>query len=108
MSYKIKFLPEAQKDLKEFNPAQQRQIGIQIKKFSQNPLPKNEGGYGNPLGNKRGRNLTGLCKIVLKKLGVRVVYELIREDDIMEIIVISVRADEEVYKIADKRTNNRG
>jgi len=72
---------------------------------AQNPLPQNEGGYGKPLGNKQGKNLTGFCKIILMKLGIRVVYELIRTDEIMEIIVIAARADEEVYDIAAKRRN---
>ncbi|MCL2815816.1 MAG: type II toxin-antitoxin system RelE/ParE family toxin [Oscillospiraceae bacterium] len=104
MSYEVKFSPEAEKDLKTFNPAQERQIGIQIKKFAQNPLPQNEGGYGKPLGNKRGRNLTGLCKIVLKKLGIRIVYELIRTETTMVVVVVAARADEEVYDIAAART----
>ena len=103
MSYDIKYSDEAEKDLKEFNPAQLRQIRKSIEKFSENPLPKNEGGYGNPLGHKHGKNLTGLCKITFKKLGVRVVYKLIRTSEVMQIIVIAARADDEVYDIADKR-----
>ena len=103
MSYEIEYSAEADEDLEEFNPAQRRQIGIQIEKFSLNPLPKNEGGYGNPLGNKHNINLTGFCKITLKKMGVRVVYKVMRTDKIMKIVVIAARADEEVYKIAAKR-----
>jgi mRNA interferase RelE/StbE len=103
MNYRIKYADEAKKDRNEFNKSQRQQIDRAILKVAQNPLPQNEGGYGKPLGNKRGRNLTGLCKIVLKNLGIRVVYELIRRDDIMEIIVIAARADEEVYDIAAKR-----
>ena len=104
MNYNIDYSDEAKSDLKEFNKSQRRQIYDAIFKVSQNPLPQNEGGYGKPLGNKHGNNLTGLCKIVLKKLGIRVVYQLIRKDDIMEIIVIAARADEEVYELAAKRT----
>ena len=100
---KFEYSAEANEDLEKFNAEQQRQIGIQIEKFAENPLPKNEGGYGNPLGNKYGLNLTGLCKITLKKMGVRVVYKIIRTDKIMRVIVIAARADEEVYKIAAKR-----
>lgn len=105
MKFDIEYTAEADEDLEEFNPEQRRQINIQIEKFSKNPLPKNEGGHGNPLGNKQSRNLTGLCKIVLKKLGVRVVYKLIRTDKIMKVLVIAARKDEEVYKIAEKRNN---
>ena len=68
-----------------------------------NPLPQNEGGYGKSLGNKQSKNLTGLLKIKLLKLGIRVVYKLVRTDDIMKIIVVAARADDEVYDIAFKR-----
>ncbi|MCL2095444.1 MAG: type II toxin-antitoxin system RelE/ParE family toxin [Oscillospiraceae bacterium] len=105
MSYRIKYSDEAKKDRKAFNNYQLEQIDKAVLKVSKNPLPQNEGGYGKPLGHKQGRNLTGLCKIVLKKLGIRVVYELVRKGDIMEIIVIAARNDEEVYDIALKRIN---
>ena len=91
MSYEVEYSPEAQKDLNDFNPAQKRQIGIQIEKFALNPLPKNEGGYSSPLGNKGGANLTGLCKIKFKKLGVRVACQLIRADKTMKVVVIAAR-----------------
>jgi len=99
----VTFIPEAEKDRAKLEISARNQVDKAIRKVSQNPLPKNEGGYGNPLGNKRGKNLTGLLKIKLKKLGIRVVYDLIREKETMRIIVISIRADNEVYKIADSR-----
>ena len=102
-NYRYKYSSEAEKDLDNFNKSQIEQITKAIRKVSQNPLPQNEGGFGKPLGNKQGRNLTGLFKIVLMKLGIRIVYELIRKDEIMEIIVVAARADEEVYDIAAKR-----
>jgi len=74
-----------------------------IRKVSQNPLPKSEGGFGNPLGHRQGKNLTGLYKITLKKQGIRVVYELIRKGKTMQIVVIAARADDEVYSIASER-----
>lgn len=74
-----------------------------IDKVSANPLPQAEGGYGKPLGNHNKANLTGYMKIKLKDLGLRVVYGLVRENNVMKIIVISVRADEEVYLEAASR-----
>ena len=59
--------------------------------------------HGKPLGNKSGRNLTGLLKIKLKDAGLRVVYKLIQTETEMIIVVIGARADEEVYDIASKR-----
>jgi len=102
-NYQIEWSDEAKKDRNEFNAYQRTQINKAVHKVSQNPLPQNEGGYGKPLGNKFGNNLTGLCKIVLMKLGIRVVYKLIRTDEIMRIIVVAARADEEVYNIAAAR-----
>jgi mRNA interferase RelE/StbE len=103
MKYKYKYSKEAEKDLDDFNKSQIEQITKAIRKVLQNPLPQNEGGLGKPLGNKQGQNLTGLCKIVLMKSGIRVVYKLIRTDELMEIIVVAARADSEVYDIAEKR-----
>ena len=102
-SWKISFADEAKKDHAAFDISVRNQVNKAIRKVSQNPLPKSEGGYGEPLGNKRGRNLTGLFKIKLKKLGIRVVYRLIRTDEMMKIIVVAARADDEVYEIAAKR-----
>ena len=106
MSYKLEYTDEAKSDLKGFDGSQAKQIRKIIDKVSENPLPKSEGGYGEPLGNKRGTNLTGHCKIKLLKLGVRVVYKLIRVDNIMKVIVIAARADNEVYEITAKRIKN--
>ena len=72
-------------------------------KVSQNPLPAESGGYGKPLGNKGGQNLTNLLKIKFKNLGVRVVYKVECTETVMKIIVISARADEYAYKEAAKR-----
>ena len=64
-----------------------------------------KGGYDKPLGNKGGNNLSGLFKIKLKGLGLRIVYKLEQEalDNIMKIVVISMREGNEVYEIAAKR-----
>ena len=96
-------MEEAVTDMNDLDGSAKKQVDAAILKVSQNPLPKSEGGYGNPLGNKHDNNLTGLCKIKLLKLGIRVVYKLIRENDIMIVVVVAARADEEVYKIAAKR-----
>ena len=99
----VEFTNQAVKDRDALGASARNQVDKAIRKVSQNPLPKNEGGYGNPLGNKHGKNLTGLLKIVLKKLGIRIVYKIIRNRDMMKIIVIAARADNEVYEITLKR-----
>jgi mRNA interferase RelE/StbE len=103
VSYYVAYTDEAKNDLKGFDGSPQKVIRKAIDKVAENPLPKSEGGYGTALGNKRGNNLTGLCRIKLLKLGVRVVYEIVRDDKVMKIIVIAARADDEVYEIAADR-----
>ena len=117
MTWNIEFLEEAKKDLKKLDHSVQLQVvkGIEkvrknyaicktvIKSVRKNPLPTDKGGYGKPLGNKNGINLTNLLKIKFRDLGIRVVYKLEYVDDIMKIIVISARTDEAVYKEAAKR-----
>ena len=39
-------------------------------------------------------------------MGIRIVYELVRRDKLIEIIVVAARADEQVYQIAAQRRNN--
>ena len=103
MSWRLEYLPEAEKDLKDLDGSQRILVLKAIKKVQQNPLPIDEQGYGKPLGNHSGNNLAGLLKIKLRSSGLRVVYQLRRTESSMIVIVIGVRADEEVYDIAQKR-----
>ena len=104
MNWEIHYSDEAKTDLRDLDGSQLKSVLKAIKKVSQNPLPVNEGGYGKPLGNKHGKDLTGLCKIKLMKEGIRVVYALIRTETTMKIVVIAARSDDEVYELAGQRT----
>ncbi len=103
MIWSIEFLEEAKRDLKKLDHSVQVQVLKGIRKVSKNPLPVQEGGYGKPLGNKTGVNLTNLLKIKFRDLGIRVVYKTIQVDNVMKVIVVSARTDEQVYKEAGKR-----
>ena len=103
MSWEIVYMEEALHDLQDLDNAQRVLVLKSIRKVSVNPVPQSEGGYGKPLGNIGGRNLTGLLKIKLRNAGLRVVYRLERVGETICIIVISVRDDDKVYQIADKR-----
>ena len=105
MSWKLEYLPEAEKDLKDLDGSQRILVLKAIKKVQQNPLPVDEQGYGKPLGNHSGTNLAGLLKIKLRAAGLRVVYQLRRTESSMMIIVIGVHTDEEVYELAQKRAS---
>ena len=103
MSFKLVFLPEAEKDFKRLAGNERIIVAKALNKVLENPLPVNEGGYGKPLGNKQGNDLSGFFKIKIKNLGIRIVYKLIKVDGQMLVVVIGARADEEVYNVAKKR-----
>lgn len=103
MIWEIEFLPEADQDLAKLDGAVRNQVFKGIQKVSKNPLPKQQGGYGKPLGNKDGTDLTNLMKIKFRDIGIRVVYKIIRENTVMKIVVVSARSDEKVYSEAAKR-----
>ena len=105
MNWKLVFLPEAEKDFKNLSGNERIVVAKALNKISQNPLPVSEGGYGKPLGNKQGGNLTGFLKVKLKSLGIRIVYKLIKIESQLLIVVIGARADDEVYDSAKKRVN---
>ena len=107
MSWKIVYMEDALRDLQNLDNAQRILVLKSIRKVSSNPVPQSEGGYGKPLGNIAGKNLTGLLKIKLRNAGLRVVYCLERRNGVMCIIVISVRDDDKVYQIANHRIKSK-
>ena len=103
MGWIVDFYAKARKEFNQLNGSPKSQVTNAIRKVSQNPLPQSEGGYGKPLGNRHSSKLAGCLKIKLRSAGLRVVYQLIRKDTIMKIIIISIRDDDEVYKEAERR-----
>ncbi len=105
MEWKIKYHPLAEEELAKLDGSVRKIVLKGIIKVSSNPIPQSNGGYGKPLGNKNGNNLTGLLKIKYRDIGIRVVYKLLEDEKTHEmyILVISARADNEIYNLAEKR-----
>ena len=82
--WSVEYTREAEKDLESLDSAARLQDLKAIKKVSANPLPNSEGGYGEPLGNHMTSKLAGFLKTKLLKLGLRVVYGLVREKTLCE------------------------
>lgn len=99
MEWKIRIADEAEKDFKKLDGSVKEQVLAGIYKVSKAPLPS-PNGYGKPLGNKNGNNLTGFFKIKYRDLGIRVVYTLVLDEMKMNIIVVSARDDDYCYKLA--------
>lgn len=103
MEWSVEYIKEAENDLKCLDRSQQIHVLKAIRKVSSNPLPNTEGGFGKPLGNRMSGNLAGYMKIKLSALGLRVVYRIEKTESVMKVIIISVRDDAAVYKMAQER-----
>ena len=103
MSWTYKFSTEAKRDLGKLDNSQKAQIIKKIRKVSENPLSRDVGGMGIPLGNKFGYNLTGYYEVKHRGLGIRAIYELIGGEMVMLFIAVDSREDEQVCKTAYNR-----
>lgn len=101
MAWTIKITDEARKDYKKIEGSIRAQVLAGIVKVSKAPLPS-PNGYGKPLGNKNGNNLTGFFKIKYRGIGIRVVYTLVIDEMAMNIVVISQRDENYCYELATK------
>ena len=107
MAWKIRVTDEAMKDFNRIEGSIRKQVLAGIVKVSKAPLPS-PNGYGKPLGNKSGNNLTGFFKIKYRGIGIRVVYTLVVDKMIMNIVVISQRDDNYCYELAAKLYDKYG
>ena len=107
MAWKIKIASEAKKDYSKLDGSLKKQVLAGILKVSKAPLPS-PNGYGKPLGNKNGNDLTGFFKIKYKGIGIRVVYTLVIKEMTMNIVVISERDDNYCYELATKMYEKYG
>ncbi len=101
MVWHIRITDEAKKDYEKLEGTVRKQVLAGILKVSKAPLPSPEG-YGKPLGNRKGNRLTGFFKIKYRGIGIRVIYTLVLDKKIMNIIVISQRDDNYCYELAVK------
>jgi mRNA interferase RelE/StbE len=102
-AWTIEYIKEAVNDIRKLDNSIRPQIKKGIEKVAKNPVAKSEGGYGTPLSNFQGNNLSGLYKIKFRNTGIRVVYGLKKKANTMIIVVVAARADNEVYHLAEKR-----
>ena len=107
MTWKIRITDEAKKDFNKIEGSIRKQVLAGIVKVSKAPLPS-PNGYGKPLGNKNGNNLTGFFKIKYRGIGIRVVYTLVVDKMVMNIVVISQRDDNYCYELAAKLYDKYG
>ena len=97
MEYEIKFHPEALKEFCTLDGSIKKLVKKQLDKLKTTPF------LGEELGNKNGYDLTGYRKMYACKKHIRIVYSIINDILLINIIAIGKREDMEVYKDAAER-----
>lgn len=97
MTYEIRYKDGAVEDLLSFDKGVRRLIIKQIEKISSSPE------LGELLGNKAGYELSGCRKMYADNKRIRIVYRIVEDKIIVEVIAIGERDDMAVYKMANER-----
>ena len=97
MSYKIVLKDEADAELESLSNRERVLVFKQFKKIATSPE------LGQLLGNKNGYDLSGCRKMYVDSKRIRIVYKIIDDRIVIEIIAIGKRDELEVYKKASQR-----
>ncbi len=97
MKYKVKFHPDAVKDLEELDHRVKILVFKQINKLAAKPA------LGHDLGQKHGIDLSGYKKLYADKKRIRIIYKVIEEMVLIRIIAVGKREGMKVYKKAGER-----
>ncbi len=97
MRYKVVLTAEAANDFRGLDGSVKKQVARQLKKLEESPH------LGQPLGNRAGFDLTGYYKLYAADKAVRIVYRIIEDKVIVEVVGIGKRADFEVYADVARR-----
>jgi len=97
MNYKLELLAEADDDIDKFSNREKILIYKQFKKIINSPE------LGKSLGNKNGYNLFGCRKMYVDSKKIRIIYRVIDDKIIIEVVAVGKRNDMEVYNKASKR-----
>lgn len=97
MEYEIRFHPLALKEFCELDGSIKKLVKKQLDKLKTSPL------LGEELGNKNGYDLSGYRKMYACKKQIRIVYSVVENVLLVNIIAIGKREDMEVYATAAER-----
>jgi mRNA interferase RelE/StbE len=97
LRYSVVLTAEAANDFRRLDGSAKKQVARQLKKLEDSPH------LGQPLGNRAGFDLTGYYKLYAANKAIRIVYCIIEEEVIVEVVGIGRRADFEVYADVAKR-----
>ena len=97
MTYRIVLKTEADEELEELSNRERILVFKQFKKIASSPE------LGKLLGNRAGYDLHGCRKMYADRKRIRIVYTVLDEQIVIEVIAIGKRDEMEVYKNAAER-----
>ena len=97
MNYEVILHPDLYKDLKRLSKMQQILVFKQFKKLQVSP------GLGDFLGNRARYDLSGFRKLYVDKKKIRIVYRIVEEKIVVEVIAVGKRDEMAVYEKAWER-----
>lgn len=95
---RVQFTDDAREDIRDLDGSSRKLVLKALKELETEPDKR-----GLPLGNNPRGNLTTLRKLVVGDREFRAVFRVIPDRDIVDVIVVARRADDEVYELAIAR-----
>jgi mRNA interferase RelE/StbE len=97
LRYKVVLTEAAANDFRGLDGSVKKQVAKQLRKLETAPH------LGQPLGNRAGFDLSGYYKLYAANKAIRIVYRIIEDEVIVEVVGIGRRADFEVYADVARR-----
>lgn len=101
MRYKVLLTEEAAVDFRNLDGSVKQQVAVQLRKLEESPH------LGQPLGNLRGFDLSGYYKLYAARKSIRVIYRVLEDQVIVEVVGIGRRKNFEVYADVARRLLKR-
>lgn len=102
MLYKVMLTEETAADFRVLDDSIKKLVATQLRKLQASPH------LGQPLGNLRGFDLTGYYKLYAARKSIRIVYKIIADEVLVEVIGIGRRENFEVYAEVARRLLKKG
>jgi len=92
LRYKVVLTPAAAEDFRHLDGSLKEPVAKQLRKLETAPR------LGEHLGNRAGLDLTGYYKLYAAKKAIRIVYRIIEQEIVVEVVAIGRREDLTVYR----------
>lgn len=101
MRYSVTLTADAADDFRHLDGSLRISVAKQLRKLETTPL------LGEHLGNRAGLNLTGYYKLYAAQKSIRIVYRIIEQKVVVDVVAIGKREDMSVYKTSLKRIRSQ-